>query len=120
MGPDEEMDTTPLAQPFFMIDKGKALGSEEEGKRDGEDSSVEEDEDPTCPVEEDKEEDDEVSVTRKASPKNGPVENRDGIKTNGNRNSESEESSEEEGMDEDARDQMTERSVNPHPVSAAT
>uniref|UniRef100_UPI0037E84536 transducin beta-like protein 3 n=1 Tax=Semicossyphus pulcher TaxID=241346 RepID=UPI0037E84536 len=92
MDQDEEMDKTPLAQPFFMIDKGKGTGSGDEEKPDGDDGDSGQDEDPNCPVEEEEEEDDEVSVTKKASANN----NRGSTKTNGNHHSESEESSEEE------------------------
>lgn len=105
MGQDEEMDTTQLeqAQPLFMIDKGKEKGSSEE-KRDGDDSDSGQDEDPNCPVD-DEEDDDEVSVTKKASTNFVRAENGEGTKTNGNHHSESEESSEEE--DQEERDQTT-------------
>lgn len=104
MDQDEEMDTTPLAQPFFMIDKEKEADSGGEGKQGGEDSDSGEDGDPHVAGEEE-EEDNEVSVTQKASANDGRLENREGSKTNGNHLAESEESSDEE------EDQMDETSV---------
>ncbi|XP_070779484.1 transducin beta-like protein 3 [Enoplosus armatus] len=101
MGQDEEMDTTPLAQPFFMIDKEKGIGSGYEERRDGDDNDSGQDEDPNCPPEEE-EEDDEVSVTKKASANNGRVENGERTATNVNHHSECEESSEEEDVEEDS------------------
>uniref|UniRef100_A0A8C4ERV9 Transducin beta like 3 n=1 Tax=Dicentrarchus labrax TaxID=13489 RepID=A0A8C4ERV9_DICLA len=117
MGQDEEMDTTPLAQPFFMIDKEKGMGSGDEEKRDGDDSDSGQDEDPNCPVEEE-EEDDEVSVTKKASSTSGRVENGESTKTNGNHHSENEESSEEEDLEEDEKDQTTVKVLKHLPVSS--
>ncbi|GAA6228690.1 transducin beta-like protein 3 [Lates japonicus] len=114
MGQDEEMDTTPLAKPFFMIDKEKRKDSGEEKRDTGDDSDSGQDEDPNCPAEEE-EEDDEVSVTKKASTTDARLENGESTKTNGNRRSESEESSEEEDMEED--DQT--KAVRRLPVSSA-
>lgn len=104
MDQDEEMDTTPLAQPFFMIDKEKEADCSGEGKQGGEDSDSGEDEDPHVAGEEE-EEDNEVSVTQKVSANDGRLENGEGSKTNGNHLAESEESSDEE------EDQMDETSV---------
>ncbi|KAM6965774.1 transducin beta-like protein 3 [Tautogolabrus adspersus] len=97
MDQDEEMDTTPLAQPFFTIDKEKGTGSGDEEKQDGDDSGGERD----CPGEEEEEDDDEVSVTKKASSNDRRVENGESTKTNGNHHSESEESSDEEEEETD-------------------
>lgn len=105
MDQDEEMDTTPLAQPFFMIDKGKEADCSGEGKQGREDSDSGEDEDPHVTGEEEEEEDNEVSVTQKASANDRRLENGGGAKTNGNHLAESEESSDEEA------DQMDETSV---------
>ncbi|CAJ1076526.1 transducin beta-like protein 3 [Xyrichtys novacula] len=105
---DEEMDTTPLAQPFFTIDKEKGPSSGHEEKQDGDDADSGQDEDQNCQMEE--EEDNEVSVTRKASSNNG----RESAETNGNHHSESEESSE----DEDETDQTVKVMKCP-PVSSA-
>ncbi|KAE8283138.1 Transducin beta-like protein 3 [Larimichthys crocea] len=118
MGQDEEMDTTPLAQPFFTIDKEKPKGSGDEEKHDGDDSEGGEDEDPNCPADEEEEEDDEVSVTKKASTSEGRVENGKSTKTNGNHHSESEESSEEEDVEEDEKEQMTVQGMKRLPVSS--
>ncbi|XP_068606297.1 transducin beta-like protein 3 [Brachionichthys hirsutus] len=123
MGPDEAMDTTPFAQPFFTIDKDKGVDGVDDGKRDGEDGCGDQDEDETCPVGEELDEEDEVSVTRKASGDSGRTDNRGGVKTNGHHNSESEESSEEEeeeeDIDEDERDQTMVKFVNPLPVPSS-
>ncbi|KAM9780107.1 transducin beta-like protein 3 [Neosynchiropus ocellatus] len=87
--PGEEMDTSPLQQPLFMIDKvGEKDGSEE--KPDREDSGSEEDE--NAPGEEEEEKDEEVSVTMKAPASESRVS--DG-KTNGAGHSDSGESSDE-------------------------
>uniref|UniRef100_A0AAQ5XHD3 U3 small nucleolar RNA-associated protein 13 C-terminal domain-containing protein n=1 Tax=Amphiprion ocellaris TaxID=80972 RepID=A0AAQ5XHD3_AMPOC len=87
----EEMDTTPLAQPFFVIDKEKPKESSDERRDEGDDSG--EDEDPNVSAED--EEVDEVSTTKKASTNDRRVQN--GNQTNGDHEgSESEESSEEE------------------------
>ncbi|XP_023279049.1 transducin beta-like protein 3 [Seriola lalandi dorsalis] len=117
MGQDEEMDTTPLAQsqPFLMIDKEKGKGSGEERQDAGDDSDSGQDEDPNCPVEE--EEDDEVSVTKKASICGGRIANGASTKTNGNHHSESEESSEDEDVEEDKNEQT--KMVKCLPVSSA-
>lgn len=96
---DEEMDTTPLAQPFFTIDKETGGDRKDEEKQDGDGSDGEQHEDPNCPMEEE-EEDDEVSVTKKASANNRRVENGESTKTNGIHRSDSEESSDEEEMDQ--------------------
>nr|XP_020491885.1 transducin beta-like protein 3 [Labrus bergylta] len=112
MDQDEEMDTTPLAQPFFTIDKEKGTGSGDEEKQDGDDSGGEEDE--NCPGKEE-EEDDEVSVTKKASSNDRRVENGESTKTNGNHHSESEESSDEEEEETD----QTVKEMKCLPVSAA-
>uniref|UniRef100_A0A3Q3W174 U3 small nucleolar RNA-associated protein 13 C-terminal domain-containing protein n=1 Tax=Mola mola TaxID=94237 RepID=A0A3Q3W174_MOLML len=91
MGQDEEMDTTPLAQPFFTIDREKEVEKEEE--------------------------EDEVSITQKA--KGVRVENGKSAKTNGTQHSESEESSDEEEH-EDEMDQTRENVMKRLPVSSAT
>lgn len=103
MDQGEEMDTTPLAQPFFMIDKDKGVGSGGEEKQDGDDSG--QDEDPDCPAEEEEEGDDEVSVAKKASAIDRRVRDGAGAKTNGKHHSESEGSSEEEEEEEEDLDQ---------------
>nr|XP_040048023.1 transducin beta-like protein 3 [Gasterosteus aculeatus aculeatus] len=98
MNRDEEMDTTPLAQPFLMIDKEKGMGSGGE-KRDADDSDGEQDEDPNDAVKED-EDDEEVSASNKASTNTGSVENGASPQTDGNHHCESEQSSEEEDPEE--------------------
>ncbi|XP_010783847.1 transducin beta-like protein 3 [Notothenia coriiceps] len=119
MGQDEDMDTTPLAQPFFMIDKEKGMGSDGEEKQDGDDSDGGQDED--LVKKEEDEEDNEVSATNKSTNNNnnnnGGIANGKGAKTNGNHHSESEESSEEEDPEEE--DQTTVKVVKCLPVSSA-
>ncbi|XP_008286142.1 transducin beta-like protein 3 [Stegastes partitus] len=105
---DEEMDTTPLAQPFFVIDKEEAKGSGDERRDDGSDSG--EDEDPNGLRED---EADEVSVTKKASSK---AQNGTSSQTNGDHRSDSEESSEEE---EDEEEETTVKKCLPVSCSAA-
>ncbi|XP_041634368.1 transducin beta-like protein 3 [Cheilinus undulatus] len=97
---DEEMDTTPLTQPFFTIDKKTGSDHKDEEKQDGNDSDGEQHQDPNCPMEEE-EEDDEVSITKKASANGKRVENGKSTKTNGNQRSDSEESSDEEEEETD-------------------
>ncbi|KAM3598149.1 uncharacterized protein V6R79_014238 [Siganus canaliculatus] len=111
MDQDEEMDTTPLAQPFFTIDKEKGVGDEEKGDADDIDSGQEEG--PNSPAEEEEEEqgDDEVSVIKKASVSNGQGESRERTKTNGNHCSDSEESSDEEDLEEEESGQTTAKNV---------
>uniref|UniRef100_A0A7N9ATK4 Transducin beta like 3 n=1 Tax=Mastacembelus armatus TaxID=205130 RepID=A0A7N9ATK4_9TELE len=76
------------------------------------------DEDPHSPVEkEDEEEDNEVSVTKKASTSDGRVENGESTRTNGNHQSECEESSEEEDIEQDDKDQI--KTAKCLPVSSA-
>lgn len=104
MGQDEEMDTTPLAQPFFIIDKEKGTDRGDEDKRDEDDSEGGGEEE-----EEEDDDDDEVSVSKKASTYNGRVENGKTTKTNGNHLSDSEESSEEEDVEEDATVKVVKR-----------
>ncbi|KAJ4931957.1 hypothetical protein JOQ06_010393 [Pogonophryne albipinna] len=120
MGQDEDMDTTPLAQPFFMIDKEKGMGSDGEEKQDGDDSDGGQDED--LVKKEEDEEDNEVSATNKSTNNNnnnnnGGIANGKGAKTNGNHHSESEESSGEEDPEEE--DQTTVKVVKCLPVSSA-
>uniref|UniRef100_UPI003AAFAA71 transducin beta-like protein 3 n=1 Tax=Centroberyx gerrardi TaxID=166262 RepID=UPI003AAFAA71 len=127
MGQDEEMDITPLkeTQPLFMIDKeaggsGKGSGEEKREEEDDEDGDNDSghDEDPNCPMDE---EDDEVSVTKKASVSGGQVANGENTKTNGKHHSGSEESSEEEDVEEDERDQgdrTTAKMVKCHPAAS--
>lgn len=115
MSQDEEMDTTPLGQPFFAIDKEKGMGSGDEEKRDGDDIDSGQDEDPNCPADEE-DGDDEVSATKKASSNNGRMENGESTKTNGNHHSESEESSEEEDVEGDEKVETTEKVVKCLPV----
>lgn len=117
MDQDEEMDTTPLAQPFFMIDKEKEADCGGEGKQGREDSDSGEDEDPHVAGEEEEEEDNEVSVTQKASANDGRLENGEGTKTNGNHLTESEESSDEE---EDQTDETSVRVMKCLPVRSTT
>lgn len=104
MGQDEEMDTTPLAQPFFIIDKEKGTDRGDEDKRDEDDSEGGGEEE-----EEEDDDDDEVSVSKKASTYNGRVENGKTTKTNGNHLSDSEESSEEEDLEEDTTVKVVKR-----------
>lgn len=60
---DEEMDTSPLAKPFFTIDKEGAAGDGEQTQQgEGDDSS--EEEEPGSQGQEE-EEDDDVTVTQK-------------------------------------------------------
>ncbi|XP_059204827.1 transducin beta-like protein 3 [Centropristis striata] len=117
MDQDEEMDTTPLSQPFFTIDKEKGTDSSDGEKRGENDSG--EDEDPSRSPEEEEEGDDEVSATKKASRQDERrVENGESTKTNGNHHSESEESSEDEDMEEET--DQTIRVVKCLPVSTTT
>ncbi|TNN66123.1 hypothetical protein EYF80_023601 [Liparis tanakae] len=99
MSQDEDMDTTALAQPFFMMEKEKGMESGDEEKQDGDDSDDGQGEDPNGPEKE--EEDDEVSASKKASTNEGSLENGGSTKTNGNHHSGSEESSDEEDVEED-------------------
>jgi len=107
MGQDEDMDTTALAQPCFMIEKEKGMESGDEEKLDGDDSDDGQGDDPNGPVkekeeaEEEEEDDDEVSASKKASTNERLVENGGSTKTNGNHHSGSEESSDEEDLEED-------------------
>lgn len=87
--PDEEMDTSPLAKPFFTIDKEGDADGGGEGKQEEEASDSGEEEEPDRQGEEQEdEEDDDVSVTQKTSSNGGGA--------NGNHGAESEESSDEE------------------------
>lgn len=97
---DEEMDTTPLAQPFFAIDKDKEQSHPDEEKDKDDDADSGQDEDPHCPAEEEGD-DEEVSVTRKASTINGGVVNGESSKTNGEHHDDSDESSGEEDLEGD-------------------
>lgn len=97
MDQDEEMDTSPLAKPFFTIDKEGDADGVGEGKQEEEVGDSGEEEEPDCQGEEQEdEEDDDVSVTQKTS--NG-VRIESGT-TNGNHGTESEESSDEEEQEE--------------------
>lgn len=90
---DEEMDTSPLAKPFFTIDReGDADGGEGKQEEEAGDSGEEEEPDRQGEEQED-EEDDDVSVTQKTSSNGGRVESG---AANGNHGAESEESSDEE------------------------
>lgn len=91
---DEEMDTSPLAQPFFVIDEDR--GDVE--NREGEDRDSGQDEDPGSPLEDEEEEDADVSTTRRVSAR---IRSKRGGKTNGQHPSVSEESSEEEDEEEE-------------------
>lgn len=104
MDQDEEMDTTPLAQPFFTIDKEKGVDDEEKGDADDIDSGQE---DPNSPEEEEEQGDEEVSVTKKASASNGHGGSRERTRTNVSHCSDSEESSNEEDLEEEERGQTT-------------
>ncbi|KAM9844227.1 transducin beta-like protein 3 [Aulostomus maculatus] len=104
-GQDEDMDTTPLDlnPPLFVIDK-----SGNQDKQDHSDGDEDEDQHFTVEKEEEDGEDDEVSVTKKASDSDRGVKN--GGATNGQSDSESEE--EEVSEEEDAEgDEMTVKSV---------
>lgn len=83
------MDTSPLAQPFFTIDKDR--GDVE--NREGEDGDSGRDEDAGSPLEDDGDEDADVSTIRRVSAR---IRSKEGGKTNGRHPSVSEESSEEE------------------------
>lgn len=99
MDQDEEMDTSPLTQPFFTTDKQRGVGGGDEENRQGEDRDSGEDEDPGSPVEEEEEDEDaDVSVIRRVS---GQIQTKKGARTNGRQHSVSEESSEDEAMDEE-------------------
>lgn len=112
---DEEMDSAPLQEthPVFMIDKHhgdgeeRAEGAEEQEEEEGDGGN----EDPERPADMedmrngDEDEDDDVSVTRKASVNREKVENG---RENGNHHSGDEESSGEEEQEEaDRGDQTT-------------
>lgn len=119
VGQDDDMDTSPLEQPLFMIDKGKGKGgSEDTHNEDDEDCG--QDEDPNCPVEGNSEDDEEVSVTKKASANDRGSQNGEGARSNGRRHSESEESSDEEGLEEDERDEKTVEAVKCLPATFLT
>lgn len=100
MDQDEEMDTSPLAKPFFTIDKEGDADGVGEGKQEEEVGDSGEEEEPDRQGEEpdrqgeeqEDEEDDDVSVTQKTS---NDVRIESGA-TNGNHGAESEESSDEE------------------------
>lgn len=94
MDQDEEMDTSPLVQPFFTIDKDR--GDVE--NREGEDRDSGQEEDPSSPLEDEEEEDADVSTTRRVSAR---IRSKEGGQTNGRHPSVSEESSEEEDEDEE-------------------
>lgn len=97
MDQDEEMDTSPLAKPFFTIDKEGDADGVGEGKQEEEVGDSGEEEEPDRQGEEQEDEDDDdVSVTQKTS--NG-VRIESGT-TNGNHGAESEESSDEEEEEE--------------------
>ncbi|KAM6905329.1 transducin beta-like protein 3 [Xenentodon cancila] len=113
MGQGEEMDTTPLAQPFFFIDKEKVADSSEKRRDHGGDSDSGQDDDPDRM--EDEDDAVEVSATKKASTKRAGLEKGEGTVTNGNRHTESEESSEEE----DEKGQITKHRMKNLPVSAS-
>lgn len=98
MDQDEEMDTSPLVQPFVTIDKDR--GDVED--REGEDRDSGQDEDPSSPLEDEEEEDADVSTTRRVSAR---IRSKEGGKTNGRHPSVSEESSEEEDMDEEEEEE---------------
>lgn len=117
MGPEEEMDTSPLThnQPLFMIDK-KGNSSSEKRQDEEEDGDSEQDEDPNSCIEKDEDDDNEVSVSKKVSTTE-VSENRKSIETNGNQHSGSEESSEDEDEDKVEMDQV--KTVNCLPVSSA-
>lgn len=91
---DEEMDPSPLVQPFFTMDKdrGDVENREEEDRDSGQD------EDPSSPLEDEEEEDADVSTTRRVSER---IRSKEGGQTNGRHPSVSEQSSEEEDMDEE-------------------
>ncbi|KAK6303069.1 hypothetical protein J4Q44_G00274240 [Coregonus suidteri] len=130
---DEEMDTASLQvpHPLFMIDKRSGGdGSREQG--DGEErwneGAVEEDggleEDTNCPA--NMEDDDEVSITRKASVSRQRVENGQNGKENGSHPSGSEESSgdeEDQGNQTEAKMakcQIILSAASPPPLQAIT
>ncbi|XP_037333317.2 transducin beta-like protein 3 [Pungitius pungitius] len=95
---DDDMDTSPLAQPFFLIDKERGMDGGDEEKQDGDDSD--ENQNDAVKEKEEEEDDDEVSASNKASIHTGSVESGASSKTNGNHHHESEQSSEEEDLEE--------------------
>lgn len=115
MDQDEEMDITPLAQtqPLFMVDERNSEEKRDKDDRDH-DSDSGHDEDPNCTVED--EEDDEVSVAKKASVGDGEK-----VQTNGKQHSESEESSDEEDEEDerDDGDQTTAEAVKRLPATSS-
>lgn len=100
MDQDEEMDTSPLTQPFFTTEKERGAGNEGEENRQGEDRDSGQDEDPGSSVEEEEEEEEDadVSIIRRVSAR---MQTKEGTRTNGRQLSVSEESSDEEEMDEE-------------------
>lgn len=99
MDQDEEMDTSPLTQPFFTTEKERGAGNEDEESRQGEDRDSGQDEDPGSSVEEEEDDEDaDVSIIRRVSAR---MQTKEGTRTNGRQHSVSEESSDEEEMDEE-------------------
>lgn len=101
MDQDEEMDMSPLTQPFFTTDKERGVGKGDKGNRqvDGEDRDSGQDEDPGSPVEEEEEEEDaDVSIIRRVSAR---IQTKEDTRKNGRQHSVSEESSEDEDMDDE-------------------
>lgn len=98
MDQDEEMDMSPLTQPFFTTDKERGVGKGDKENRqvEGEDRDSGQDEDPGSPVEE--EEDADVSIIRRVSAR---IQTKEGTRKNGRQHSVSEESSEDEDMDDE-------------------
>ncbi|KAF6717501.1 Transducin beta-like protein 3 [Oryzias melastigma] len=101
MSNDEEMDTTPLAQTVFFIDKDKTSGGAPDEQNQEEDSDGEADEEPNSHMEQDEDDGEEVSSARKASTDTQEVKKEEKKKRNGVQLSESEDSSEEEILEDD-------------------
>uniref|UniRef100_A0A674MQ57 Transducin beta like 3 n=1 Tax=Takifugu rubripes TaxID=31033 RepID=A0A674MQ57_TAKRU len=84
----------------YMWQKMRDRGDVE--NREGEDRDSGQDEDPSSPLEDEEEEDADVSTTRRVSAR---IQSKEGGKTNGRHPSVSEESSEEEDMDEEEEEE---------------
>lgn len=113
MDQDEEMDVSPLTQPFFATDE-RGVGNDDRDKRQGEDRDSGQEEDPGSPVEGDEEEEDaDVSIIRRVSAR---IQAKKSVGTNGRRHSASEESSEDEDTDEE-EEKMAGKALKHFPAS---
>lgn len=101
MDRDEEMDASPLTQPFFTTDKERGVGNDDKEDRQAEDRDGRQDEDPGSPVEEEEEDEDtDVCIIRRFSAR---IQTKERARTNGPQHSDSEESSEDEDMDDEEK-----------------